>query len=55
MKNIVLVGFMGAGKTTTGKLLQERASCYRLADFTVDTNRLTPDVVADKIIAFMLA
>ncbi len=38
-----------------GKMLQERADRYRLADYTVDTNRLTPDEVADRIIAFMLA
>lgn len=38
-----------------GKMLQERANRYRLADYTVDTNRLTPDAVADRIIAFMLA
>lgn len=36
-----------------GRLLQERAQRYQLADLTVDTNRLTPDEVADRIIAFM--
>jgi shikimate kinase len=38
-----------------GKLLQERMPSYRLADFTVNTNKITPDEVADRIIAFMLA
>lgn len=37
------------------KLLRERAHRYQLADFTVDTNTLTPDEVADRIIAFMLS
>lgn len=35
------------------KLLAERAHRYQLADLTVDTNQLTPDEVADKIIIFL--
>lgn len=35
------------------RLLQERAHRYQLADLTVDTSRLTPNEVADRIIAFM--
>lgn len=38
-----------------GRLLQERTPCYRQADFTVNTNKITPDEVADRIIAFMSA
>lgn len=37
------------------KLLQERASRYRLADFSVDTSMLTPEEVAEKIIYLLVA
>lgn len=37
------------------KLLQERASRYQVADYTVDTSILTPGEVAERIIGIMQA
>lgn len=50
MKNLILIGFMGAGKTTAGKLLaKEKGMCFADTDERIisEQGREIPDIFAE--------